>query len=370
MKPVTVLFRYDDFSELSPMQLDEQLIGVFRDHGVPCTFAVIPAVTTGNFRDKDAREVRPLGSAKLALLQRAVADGVVDVALHGLHHRTVHPQPPHSEFAGLSVVEQSEKIRQGKELLEAALQTRIETFVPPWNTYDRDTLQALRQAQIRGISANRYSAVVEDEQIRYLPITIETHDLRRAVAQARRAGDGEAVIGVLLHPYDFRESGDQRGAMTLAQFAQEVRWLVEQPDVRVVSVSQLIREQQGLDHERFRANRPSPLENVYPPGVTRTVDTPLYFSTGRARRERTSKTSVTLIFFATLALAGYAAGRWGLGLVDPAWVHGTVATTARYAPLLLLLAVVARAIRAREVYFRALAVMCALGGVSAALMVV
>lgn len=366
MKRISVFFRYDDFSETSATAVDNGLIEALRRQGVVCTFAVIPAVTAGNFRDPDTIENRPLGTEKLALLRNAIRDGVVDVTLHGLHHRTRFHQAPHSEFTGLDRVRQTEMIREGKQFLEQQLAVSVRGFVPPWNNYDVNTIAALQDSAIDGISANRYSPCLDRQGIRYLPITIETHELRTAVSRARDSTERDPIIGVLLHPYDFRESGDPRARMSCAEFERELEWLKAQADVAIQSVSQLLNGNPSLDTERFRANQPPRYENIFPPFVARTTDAPLYFSAAAARRARRRRVSVALlVHLAILALGFLATGMMlafipvdlngGLGSVLPWAVWGTVA----------LLGI--RTIIKQQLYFRALATGLGLTGAGLAL---
>ena len=72
------------------------------------------------------------------------------VAQHGYHHVYVTENKgllkinPFSEFAGVSLEEQLLKIQNGREILQDhGITTNI--FMPPGHTYDKSTLQALKQ---------------------------------------------------------------------------------------------------------------------------------------------------------------------------------------------------------------------------------
>lgn len=369
MKRITVFFRYDDFSETSAAVVDTGLIEALRRQAVPCTFAVIPAVTTGSFRDPDVTENRPLGAAKLALLRSAIRDGVVDISLHGLHHRTRFRDGPHSEFIGLNRIQQADMIREGKQMLEQQLGVPVRGFVPPWNNYDANTLAALQDSAIEGLSANRYSPCLDREGIRYLPITIETHELRSAIARARSSAERDPIIGVLLHPYDFKESGDSRARMSCVEFEQELEWLNTQSDVSIRSVSQLLVSNPTLDTERFRANQPAECENIFPPFVARTTDNPLYLSAGAARAGRRRRVALAVLFHVAILLLGFMAALLVQTLfpIELSSTAGTVMRGAVWGAVVLL--GVRTAIR-RQLYFRALATWLGLTGVGLALVVV
>ncbi len=366
MKRITVFFRYDDYSETSSAVADAGLISVLRRQAVPCTFAVIPAVTAGNFRDPDVTENRPLGAEKLGLLRSAIRDGVVDVSLHGLHHRTRFRNGPHSEFIGLDRARQADMIRQGKQALEQQLGVPVRGFVPPWNNYDANTLAALEDSAIAGLSANRYSPCLDREGIRYLPITIETHELRAAIARARASSELDPIIGVLLHPYDFKESGDSRARMTCAEFEKEVEWLKAQGDVLIQSVTQLVAGNPTLDTERFQANQPARWENLFPPFVARTADGPLYLSAGAARASRQWRTGITILFHVAVLICGFIAANAAQAFFS-ADLNGTTATVLRAAVWGAVAVLGVRTVIRQQLYFRALAVWLGLTGVGLAL---
>ena len=306
-RPTTVVFRYDDYSAASGDEVDEAVIGAFARHGMACTFGVIPFVTTGSFRDPSPCETLPLTDAKVRLLSRAMADGAVAVALHGCIHRTVHATPPHSEFVGESLAAQVEKIARGKAYLEERLGVHVDVFVPPWNSYDRDTLTALQQAGIRCVAASRYGAVDRRLGTQFLPITIELPDVRRAVNEARESSEPEPIVGVLMHPYDFKESGDSRAQLTGEDLERELAWLAGQDDVRVVSIGALMTEGADLSADRFIANAPPAVEAIAPPFVRRTPDRAVYRSLVGARSlRRVNQYAIAGFYLAVAAAAGIA----------------------------------------------------------------
>ena len=117
-RSIRVFFRYDDYCATSDAVVDNGLIGLFGKHGLCCTFAVIPRVTEGNYRDPQPRESFALDETRQQALAAAAGAGSVDVALHGYEHRSNGLGMPHSEFRGLGYADQSDKIRLGKAMLE------------------------------------------------------------------------------------------------------------------------------------------------------------------------------------------------------------------------------------------------------------
>lgn len=118
---ITAFSRYDDFSTVSHDTVDRDLVETFQRYDLSCTFAVIPLVTEGNDRDPAPRGHVELAEAKRELLKHAAETGVVDVALHGLNHRSNSQGMPHSEFYGLDYATQSSKIREGKACPESMI---------------------------------------------------------------------------------------------------------------------------------------------------------------------------------------------------------------------------------------------------------
>jgi hypothetical protein len=220
---------------------------------------------------------------------------------------------PHSEFRGLPYDAQADKIRRGRAMLEEITGQPVVTFVPPWNTYDADTLQALTDNGMRCLSANRYGSAPEAGSLCLLPITVELFDLESAVAAARAQPSGDPVIGVLMHPYDFRESGDERARADLPGLGRKLQWLATQTDVTVAPVSVLASDRARFSSQRYAANQPLRLEDLMPPFVGRVGDLPFYPDARAALAVQRRRALVTagVHLFAALAglLGGWLAGR-------------------------------------------------------------
>jgi peptidoglycan/xylan/chitin deacetylase (PgdA/CDA1 family) len=359
MPTMTVFFRFDDYSETSPAIVESGLVNALRSVGACATFAVIPAVTEGGYHVPGDRAVLPIGAAKARFLQAAIADGTVEVALHGWNHRTQSGSAPHGEFVRIDEREQFARLQQGKSRFrEAGLAATV--FVPPWNAYDSNTLLALSQAGLRCLSANRYGPALPGP-MQYLPITAAFDELRAAIATARESGDPDAIVGVLLHPYDFEESGDKRAITNCQAFEQELRWLVAQPDVKVLTVGQIAQRNATLDVARYRANQPLAFESIFPPFVRTTTQTPFLRSMKQGRRSRALRSLATFTTYGTAALASAVAA--GFLWSRPEVEASSLAGVARLGLTLLLFMLVARTIMHRAVYFRSMLALSVLAGI-------
>ena len=356
---LTVFFRFDDFSETSPSAVEAGLVDALEHNRMCATFAVIPAVTEGSYHVPGERGTLPLGPEKIRFLRRAVDNGTVDVALHGCNHRSVSASSPHSEFVGLTVQEQIAKIQSGLQLFRHPVNVDASVFVPPWNNYDDGTLEALSQQGLACISANRYG-LCREGSLRFAPITTDIKGLRQAIVSARDSRDTDLIIGVLLHPYDFEESGDPRAEMSCRAFDGELRWLAQQPDVTVVSVSTLS-QNHTLGAARYRANQPLWFESVFPPFVRTTNSTPFFRSERGARRIKAWRTLTTVAVYVAATLAGVA-----IGHLAWAWLErpATILITAGKAVAgMLVLGLLIRTAVRRELYFRTMLALLLLCGV-------
>lgn len=355
---LTVFFRFDDYSASSPVDIETALVAALRRHGVAATFGVIPEVTQGSYSDPTTLGTVPFAPSKIDFLRQAVHDGSVDVAIHGFNHRTRSAGGPHSEFVGLSTEEQRVRIRQGRELLHRHFGVEPIVFIPPWNRYDAQTIQVLSELGVRCMSANRYGP--SNESLSFVPITAELRELRDAVAHARKSSDADPIIGILLHPYDFMESGDPRASMTFEEFDEELAWLTKQSDTRVASIGNLCVENSSLTAARYRANQPLPFETVLPPMVGSTRTTLFFSSETGARRTKRLRALGAVGFYLGVSAIGFGLERLArdgfgdlLGLESP--FTAVIATGA-------VLALVIRATIRRQLNFRAMSALALSAG--------
>jgi hypothetical protein len=353
MRPrkVTVFFRYDDFSALSPFRVDSALALLFRKHRMRCSFAVIPLVTEGNYRDPSPRGWHELDRSRRTLLRTGAADSSIDVVLHGLHHRSNGLGAPHSEFRGLSFEMQLEKLQQGQRLLEEVIARPVMTFVPPWNTYDEATLRAMATCGISCISANRFGSVPGRRGgVSFLPITADILDLKSAIACAQQSGDEEAVVGALLHPYDFLESDDERGRLTLQDMDALLGWLSAQSDVEVSSLSGMLGQTRDLSRSRFAANRPPSVDDIRPPCIPSVAEIPYYMCAVEATRRKQRRTASILATHLGGTTLGALIG-WAFRIASQS-VPAIAPLIVWAIPCLLILMVLWRALVQGRLYFK------------------
>jgi Predicted xylanase/chitin deacetylase len=236
-KNIYVVFRYDDYSAISPTETELKILGVFQKDKRQITFGVIPEVVTDDEQISSLEETLPLPALKQGILRSGIETGTLDVGLHGYSHQSFNAKSP-SEFMGLSYENQLWRIQTGKREIETITHKPMSVFIPPWNTYDFKTIKALENTGFTTLSADRYQVVNKDSALKFLPSTCTLSQLRNAIYLARISADLNPVIVVLLHSYDFKENNKNQRGMTYQQFSDLIDWVSSQRDINILSVDQ------------------------------------------------------------------------------------------------------------------------------------
>ena len=250
-KQISIIFRFDDYSAISDTEIEGFIIEAFRSINKPFTVGVIPFRETEN-----PDELLSLSGEKADLLKEAVDSGVVDPALHGYSHKQII-DGTHSEFVSLPLDQQVEKISIAKTHLENTLDQSITTFIPPWSSYDNNTVTALEQLGFSTLSAGKAGVAPERSTLLYLPATTGLSDLKNGISLARESSYDQIIAVVLFHQYDFIENNADRGVTTRSDFVQLLNWVSSQEDVEILSVSQAVSLFPELDVERFITSQQS-----------------------------------------------------------------------------------------------------------------
>lgn len=138
-----ILLRYDEFPVYEARDrpnergtaVFERFHDILAEAGVPYCAAVLPLVPERAL-DPDATGVHPHDAGERELLARMRREGV-ELALHGLDHRTRHASPrKRSELVGLSDDALGKRLDEGMAILaEQAIRPRV--FIPPFNRFTR-----------------------------------------------------------------------------------------------------------------------------------------------------------------------------------------------------------------------------------------
>jgi peptidoglycan/xylan/chitin deacetylase (PgdA/CDA1 family) len=226
---VTVIFRYDDYSAKSNTTLEVALIEVFRRHGFPLAIGVVPTIArnTNLPLPETENSLRPLTDEKFAILREAMADGTVEVALHGLTHQRIAADTK-SEFQGRSYEDQLERIVRGKEFLEKGLNTKIRVFIPPWNSFDSETIRALEATELDILSSRIEHYEQDAGSLKHLPVLVTLQDLRPFIELMRVTPEVKLPVVVVMHAKDFGATPH----WDLSELESSLRWIKDVGYVR------------------------------------------------------------------------------------------------------------------------------------------
>lgn len=314
-KPITLIFRFDDYSARTDTDLELKVFQAFRQHHLPLTVGVVPYVVDGDVHSPAPQNLLPLPPFKAQILKQQIQSGPVEVAQHGYSHQALHgdSQLTYSEFAGMDYRAQMERLRKGRELLESLLGVSVTTFIPPYNAYDWNTTRALRELGYTCLSADPNGPADSAAALRLIPKTSQLPTLRRDVNAARQfAGTGPLII-VEFHHFDFRENDAVRGHMSVADLPALLAWVKAQDDVAVVNLQQAAQGGHDLGPARLLSNRYPALDEITPPffhaGLFRNVHA-IYLSAPAARRLQAKRWGVLLALYAGIAALAFFLAGW------------------------------------------------------------
>ena len=165
------------------------------------------------------------------------------MALHGLNHRF---EGKSGEFSGVPFERQFAMISKGKHILDSLFSPTV-TFIPPWNSYDDNTLKALEELGLKCISScMTIGQPLTSKIIAYYPETIDhPSKLMQAIDDNRnRTG----IIILMFHHYDFTQS------FTMEDMDVLLKSIKDMNDVECYTFRSLCDRQVNSDEVRFKAN--------------------------------------------------------------------------------------------------------------------
>jgi hypothetical protein len=234
---IQIALRFDDPSASSDHALEEGILRVLEQVGIPATFAVVP------FALGPAGPL-PITAINAPHLIAAQASRRIEVAQHGQSHEPIATTSTgvRSEFQGVAREEQRRRLDAGRQVLEAAFAGPIHGFVPPWNTYDAATVALLEEGNYSYISAGMDYPRGLHPALRVLPHTCDVHHLATAVRNAERPFPRWKTIISIQHHYDFQEARNNPGPLSLAAYQDRLKRLVDRPDVRFTTLELLAKQ--------------------------------------------------------------------------------------------------------------------------------
>ncbi len=143
-----VIFRIDDPQPYWQSHKLKRAIDLFLEEKVPVTLGVIPKVM-----NKSTVLEYPSFISYIKDLVYLHGD-LIEIAQHGLTHLALSKVGGGSEFAGLPFHKQLEMIKKGKGILESIdPEIKLKSFIPPFDTFDNNTLEAVRELGFIAFSA-------------------------------------------------------------------------------------------------------------------------------------------------------------------------------------------------------------------------
>jgi len=246
-----IVFRFDDYI-LEPDIISDSIIYIFNKHKIPLCVGIIPY-------NKEGILYNNLNPGQLAALKGWIRKNEVNIALHGYNHDdnklnegSLLKKPGLSEFVSLSFNDQLGKIRRGKNAIDSLLNTNITIFIPPFNSYDDNTLKVLDSLKFKIISAS-IDGSSGSGKISYIPYTIS--DLNELPGIIRSNKNDNSAIIVVLHLYSF--AGEYAGGMStpvrISHLDTLLSWINDQRGLIATDFSTL-GSSEVFDNERFDLN--------------------------------------------------------------------------------------------------------------------
>jgi len=237
---ITICFRLDDPSHSSDHVLEAHIVDIFARHGARLTVAAIP------FDDR-SEHLQPFARMQARHLIEAKAAGIVEIAQHGHRHldRQCGGRRGPSEFVGLPQMEQRDRVLEGRAVLNDLFGQDVVGFVPPFNSFDGATMRVLAGLGFGYLSAGWEFPDDAEGVLAFVPRTVQVARFNSALVEARRFDWHSPVIVVVLHHYDFEESGSAEASINLARFDDLLRRALGQPSVAIAPIAAVSRDFAG-----------------------------------------------------------------------------------------------------------------------------
>lgn len=227
-----VVFRNDDPAPWSDLDVLRGVDDVFAELDVPLTHGII---TRDPKADDELGRDHPVCRYLVDLADER--GDQVGFAVHGRTHEKKTEFHGGSEFGGLAVDEQRRRIQAAAADLVGCLDADSSVFVPPFNTYDEQTVDALQDAGFSLVSGGAYfqedyfgeGGFWRDDGLVHLPANLSMEDWEskavRDVAELRSDFDenrrSTALNVVMLHYYFYDDADSRRTLAELVEYAAE-----------------------------------------------------------------------------------------------------------------------------------------------------
>ena len=231
---INIAFRFDDPSVSSNHMLESEVINICSEYGVKINFAVIP------FK-KINHQLIPLTSLSAKHLAEAEAKDWIEISQHGHSHQKYKSfDKGPSEFQGRPYEEQLHLLNAGKNLLDEIFRVRKRGFVPPWNTFDNNTVLAANQLDFNFISAGwEIPNINKPEKIKLIPRTGQVSELIKDAKRFKPYSAISPIIVSVIHHYDFVESNEDGAKFDLKGFEEIIKSITSMKHIKVSSLESI-----------------------------------------------------------------------------------------------------------------------------------
>jgi hypothetical protein len=216
-----LIVRYDDFSPISPydgrprkMETEKRLFDLAGKYNAKVSAGVIPFPVAEQDAERRIPAATPLMQSWLTipsdpwvqLLRQNVDRGVVEPALHGFEHRKRSlPEHRPGEYRRQPLGWQRESTRLGRDAMATALQKPVRVFIPPWNAWDANTVDALKQLEFEWLSPDQHQAEVAPTALRIAPQCTADPVIALAAMQGEQNSPPGTIFVLVTHPFDFEK---------------------------------------------------------------------------------------------------------------------------------------------------------------------
>lgn len=245
MHAVKVVFRLDDPTVLYD-SVNNRILQLFAEKEVPLSIGVRPC--NGDEIPYEAND-----TAYLQLLRNKN----FEICLHGYIHERKANQGGHGEFGGLDANESERRITNGLAILSKYFDTKIVTFIPPWNAYNKELPVVLIDNGFRIISGGLFDESLawmpEDVDVSYMPETLGHLMEQEGMWNAARNSifgrkERDAVCVVMFHKYDL---SDEQSWKILEELLNECNI---SDNIELYTFSSLYASGEIMDYSRYKAN--------------------------------------------------------------------------------------------------------------------
>ncbi len=204
----TIIFRSDDAEAYFSTDLLKYITDTLITNNIPQTIGITPANTYGETLGDDPAVVAYLNAIK--------ANPKVELALHGYQHTL-------NEFGSLNLSQAQAKIVAGLAVLNQTLGITPVTFIPPYNSFNTNTLTACKNKGFTRFSAADYDDANAWAEVPtgllHVPSTVDFQDwdaggqVKSSAAIIQEAQNSLAAYDVAVIQIHFWAFGDDNGVL-------------------------------------------------------------------------------------------------------------------------------------------------------------